>query len=252
MRLAIGLVAISSFFSVVAQATNIPGMGDIPNGFYFTTDMDPVRITMPSDKNFLGGQIVRFALPRAYIYLTNRHSEKQYRRLPSEIEADTIYIVLTYPEGLPYSIALDQLTERSTDLGEKTKSGLMSPAEQLRPVRMKASISVVNRSKYDSMVFSPRPYERYVGDYSKLKRHESLGSNEVYFGKPGDLIRKIRCPLVPEKANPVFFCDYYTVLSTHLIAQVTFVDFRANGGLGFAEERVRAFKATICSYLQCD
>jgi len=235
-----------------ARATTIPGMGDIPNGFFFTTDMDPVSITMRSGAEVLGGPADSFELPRAYIYLTSHHSEKQYRRLPSEIEADTIYIVLTYPKGLPYSIALDQLTKRSAAMRAEGEANSRSPAEQLRHLRMKAAISAVNPDQYQSMVFFPRPYERYLGDYGTLKHHESLGSNEVYFGKPGDLIRKISCPLTAERAKPLFFCDYYTLLSSYVVAKVTFVDFRANGGLAFAEDRIRAFKAAICRYMKCD
>ncbi|RVU38745.1 hypothetical protein EOI86_05595 [Hwanghaeella grinnelliae] len=249
-QLALAVLLVSSS---VSQATRIPGMGDIPNGFFFTTEMDLIKITMPMPRGETeAAPLAVFNLPRAYIYLTSHHSEKQVVELPSEIEADTIFIVLTYPAGEPYSVALARLNESFVAARRNGNTDLKSPSTQLRSVLTEGAISTSKPVAYDSAIFHPRDYEPYIGDYGTLKRHDTLGTSEVYFGKPGDLIRKIRCYRTPENAKPNFFCDYYTVLSSHVMAKVSFVDFRVNGGIRFAEERVRAFKQTVCRHMQCD
>jgi len=93
--------------------------------------------------------------------------------------------------------------------------------------------------------------ETYLGEYEGLRRY-TTGSTEYYYGDLGDELRKIRCMNAPEDANPVFYCEYYTVLNDRLLATVNFVDFRAHGGVEFARERMRILRRTVCPYFECD
>ncbi len=229
-------------------------MGDIPNGFYYTTDMDLVKVALVPN---IGTKpkpepLAEFEIPRAYIYLSSHYSEKHYPELPSEIETKAIYIALTYPDGLPYSIALDQQGRKKSAARREGRAVAKTSAEQLRRLLMTAEISASVPNAYQLPTFRPYKYEKYIGNYGTLKRYSTLSFSEVYFGRPEDLIRRIRCPREPENANPMFFCDYYIVLSSRVVAKIAFVDFRANGGLSFAEERIRAFKAAVCHYVNCD
>ncbi len=229
-------------------------MGDIPNGFYYMTDMDLVKVALVPN---IGTKprpepLVEFEIPRAYIYLSSHHSEKRYPELPSEIETRAIYIALTYPDGLPYSIAIDQQGRKDSAARRAGRAVMQTTADQLRPLRMTAQIALSGPNAYQSAIFRPRDYEKYIGDYGTLKRYTFTGVTDIYFATPENLIRKIRCPRQPENPSPLVFCDYHTVLSSHVRAKVTFVDFRENGGLAFAEERIRAFKAAVCQYVNCD
>jgi hypothetical protein len=216
--------------------------------------MDPVKVTLvsnPRDKA-TSRQLAEFEMPRAYIYLSSFHSEKDFPTLPSQIETDNIYIALTYPDGLPYSVALHQVEKRIASEWRQGNLRQAPAAKQLRPLLMTAEIMGSVPNAYYSAIFDPHSYEHYLGDYETLRRYSTLGSSALYFGKPDDLIRKIRCPRDLEHANPGHHCTYYTVLASNVIAKVSFSDFRVHGGLAFAEERVRAFKAAVCRYVPCD
>lgn len=241
-----------------APATRIPGMGDIPNGFYFTKKMDPIRVTL---RHTAGGEMISeplatFEIPRAYIFLSSLHSEKDFPDLPPEIVTDSIFIAMTYPDGIPYSLALDDRREGARADLEREKASYKGHAHRFRFVLMESQISGSVPNAYDSPTFRPYKYEHYIDDYrdahGTLKHYSTIGVSGVYLGEPGDLIRRVRCPRDIEHTNPVFFCQYHTVLSSHVVAKVTFVDFRVNGGLEFAEERIRAFKAAVCRYIDCD
>jgi len=239
------------------RATWIPGMGDIPNGFYFSTAMDPIQTTLAHHTYGEGAPVplAVFEMPRAYIYLSARHSEKDYDELPSQIVTDSIYIVMTYPNGLPYSLALRDRDERAFAQREKEQAVGKKSTDTFRFVRMKAQIYGSTPNANDLATFRPYKYEHYVDDYvdrrGRLKHYSSLGA-QVYLGEPGELIRRVRCLRPEQQTNPVFYCDYYTPLSANVVAKVTFADFRVNGGLVYAEERLRAFKATVCRYIACD
>jgi hypothetical protein len=253
-RLLLTLVAALVLPASPALATYIPGLGDIPNGYYYTRDMDPVKVTLlsnPRDKA-TSRQLAEFEMPRAYIYLSSFHSEKDFPTLPSHIETNKIYIALTYPDGLPYSVALHQVEKRIASEWRQGNLRQAPAAKQLRPLLMTAEIMGSVPNAYDSAIFHPRSYQHYLGGYETLRRYSTLGISELYFGKPDDLIRKIRCPRSLDQANPKHLCEYYIVLSSNVVAKVAFVDFRVHGGLAFAEERIRAFKAVICRYIPCD
>lgn len=77
------------FVANAAYGEGIPRLGDIP------TTMDPVQVALwPNLRSKSTAEPwVQFEIPRAYIYLTSHHSQKQYVELPSAIEAETIGIM---------------------------------------------------------------------------------------------------------------------------------------------------------------
>ena len=239
--------------SNIARADKIPRSPYIGPQYFFTTKMDPIDVALWPDLRIKADRppVARFSLPRAYIFYVSRAADKSTKPLPQSVQARSVNIMLIYPEGIPYSHAI-------RDYNKKHRVSSWVAAGKLRPRLLIAKIRGVLGDAYNLSYLFPESKntkvkrETYVGTYSGLKHYTTGGIIETFYGPETALIRKIRCGRSLAKTHPRFFCTYYVVLSNHLISEVDFVDFRVHGGVQFAEERVRAFKATICQYVRCD
>ena len=235
-----------------AAADKIPGMGSA-RYYYFTEKMDPIRVTFSTMRydEPVPKPLTTIEIPRAYIYFTPHYGQDEYETLPEEIKVSQLGILLTYPDGLPYSAAI-----RKYRIAHGGSPGLAG--KKLRQVLIKAQIHATAKRTNNLSYLRPRderePGFKSVGDlgvYEGMRRFSHAGSGEVYFGDADDEIPRIECRRAPEDAHARFFCTHYTVLNDRLIAKVQFVDFRANGGIEFVRERMRAFKRIVCPIFEC-
>lgn len=92
-----------------------------------------------------------------------------------------------------------------------------------------------------------------VDDHLGYDAIYSAGSIYYYVSEDDpDEISIITCYRPPEKAKRHVFCTYRFPLNSKLSAELTFVDFRVNGGVPFMRKRVRAFKEKFCPIFNCD
>ena len=228
----------------------VPGLGDIPAGYYFTTDMEPVEVELgrqlPTAPDF--EPLVRLSIPRAYIFFTSEYPQREFGRLPQRIAERELHIMLTYPEGLPYSVAMENY-EKATGICCR------QAADNIRDLRYIAQIAPTNVDARTWPILSPRPnwvYGELVGEYQGLRFYKNKSGCSTYFGEQGDILRKVQCTEPPESLNSIYFCSYYTVLSKNAYAKIRFVDFRAHGGVAFARDRIALFRKTVCQFMTCD
>jgi hypothetical protein len=239
--------------SDLALADKIPGTAYVGSQYFFTTKMDVVDISLWPDlrKKAERPPVAKVKIPRAYIFYISRKPGTNRDPVPSSVDAKSVNIMLTYPDGLPYSHAIRNY-RKEFDVSS------WAAGKALRMLSYIAQINGVLGDAYKLSYLSVGPYnlsateQNFLGTYLGMKRFTTGGSAEIYYASKNALIRKFKCWNSPEKARPEFYCTYWTVLNKHLIASVKFVDFRVHGGIAFAEERIRVFKETICRYVSCD
>lgn len=248
---------VSIYFSCLgaqnAFADRIPGTSRVGPQYYFTIEMDPIEVSLWSRLPKKPGMvpIARFSLPRAYIFFVEDQSSYNPDVLPRSLDANGIDVMVTYPDGLPYSLAI-------RDYKKKFHVSTWEAGRNFRMRLMTARILNVVGNAYKVSYLFPEPESRkykretYIGMYSGYKRYRVGTSFEVFYGPETALIRKIYCNNLLENANPLFYCTYYVVFHAHLITNIDFVDFRVNGGVPFAEDRVRVFMKALCPYVACD
>lgn len=239
--------------SNTAPADKIPGTAYVGPQYYFTTEMDPIDLVFRSkpEQKVSTPPLERFRIPRAYIFFVPGKSRESGNKLPKKLSVNAVQIILTYPNGQPYSHTVRDYA-RTNGVSEATA------AKKIRSRTMISRISVSKNNAYELSYLEPprnefaKKYEKPLGTYSGLARFKTGGSAEIYYASSDALVRKIQCWNSPEKALRNTYCKYYVVLNKRLVAWIDFVDFRVNGGIAFAEERIRVFKETICQYVRCD
>lgn len=236
-----------------AFADRVPGTAYAGRQVHFTTQMDLIEFALWPDlgKKTIIPPVAKFRLPRAYIFNVRGETGENRYSLSSSINASGVGIMLTYPDGLPFSHAIREYRK-------KIRTSSSQAGRALRSVRMTAHLNSVlgNANKLPILSSGPETTrfkrDNYLGIYSGYRRYSMGTSLETFYGPETALIRKMICNDLLANALPRRFCTYYVVLNTHLIAFIKFVDFRVNGGVEFAEKRVRTFLATICPYVTCD
>ena len=238
--------------SNICSADKIPGTAYAGSSYYYTMKMDLIKIEFgPSLGNdAIASPIVSFQLPRAYIFFVDYNEKNNENPLTSRVRAKSVNIMLTYPNGLPYSHSI-------YNYKKSFRVSVSNAAKALRPFRLVAQIRGVKGSSHELAYLSPESEktkmkrETLLGSLFGLKRYIIGDSMEVYYGSKYSLIRKIQCHRTLDKAHRRHFCRYYVILNNHLIASIDFIDFRLNGGIAFAEERVDLFVSTICRFASC-
>jgi len=173
-------------------------------------------------------------LASSAIHWADPYSQQKYKTLPSRIDVHSIAIAIVHPSGTAYSVAL-----KSSD------------SAKLRPVANWAVITRADSAGAANNATAPTARSRftYVKNYEGLEMFvPKVSSFEYYFGKPTDEIWKVICPDHPDTTRPNLFCTYYTSLGPNFYAQIDLIDFRVNGGLSFAKERIATVKKTVCAF----
>lgn len=258
------MVLALAFCSGSETPHHIPGFGSAPF-YYYSTDLSPIDISFGRDRP---GSIeidpwedkLTITLPRAYIVYANGYSSKArkgptYKTLPQRLRTNHVQLLLTYPDGKPYSITQSKSGVEKPDptaWGMGKDIATWPPRRQSRAAAIKADIHLSNTDMRKK--FGPNRYQTYLGERDGFRRFSGLGggSMEYLYDDGPDDIRRVACTRELEKSNPVFFCTYTIVLNKNLWAELQFIDFRLHGGRPFARERIRVFKKAICPIVQCD
>jgi hypothetical protein len=281
-------VALALLFSIidcrVCLADNIPDSYSGPWA-YFSTDMSPVEVNIakifydhntetyrtgtlvdPDSPRFVEGPpIVKATIPRAYINVFGDYSSRalspefRHDNIPDKAFGESLVMMMTYPDGLPYSIAWSSWDDRKPDMSQPGMGAqanmLQSKKDILRATRIKAQVRYSApfdaRDRVLVTIGSGHTLTSTVHDGFQVYSHKSL-PEQAYVDDGPDEIRLIRCLSPIEKSVPSFFCTYYVPLNDKLLVELDFLDFRLNGGRKFARDRVRLFKKIMCPKLQCD
>ena len=238
-----------------ALADNIPDSPYKGPTVYFTDKMDPIevafwaRFTERADRP----PDVVATLPRGYIFVAPGYSQDEYDELPGRVEVDSLFVMFSYPDGLPHKLSRSRFPNRvEIDRWRVREHRLRRYTAVLLPTAKNAYESdAFLPEEYRSWKFD-QPYERYIGDYQDYRLYQGGSSVIYYYGNIDSDIRKIRCLDEKENTLPDQFCKYTTILNSQMYVDVRFVDFRWHGGVAFAEERIRVFKQIICRHVPCD
>ncbi len=274
------LLFVGLFLPVSPRADSIPGKGSFPF-FYYSTDMSPVTVDFAyweydkTEEKWISGPFVpqkgvregspeiSVTIPRAYITLATPYSQKaksnihKFAVLPDRIVSPEIHIDLTYPDGYPYTVMLENWDKLKPDpalksMGKGVES--WSKRDQIRATVQSAVVSLVsegNNSRLNLEKLESLPGYKPLPEYEGL-RHFRRASKEWFFDNGPDDIRAIECYPNPPTRGNIFYCNYYFALNSKLRVELKFIDFRLNGGREFVRERVRAFKKVMCPVFHCD
>lgn len=206
---------------------------------------------------------ISVTIPRAYITLATPYSQKaksnshKFAVLPDRIVSPELHIDLTYPDGYPYTVMLENWDKLKPDptlkgMGKGVES--WSKKDQIRATVQSAVVSLVsegNDSRLNLEKLESLPGYKPLPEYEGF-RHFARASKEWFFDDGSDDIRAIECYPNPPSGGNIFYCSYYFALNSKLRVELEFIDFRQNGGREFVRERVRAFKNVMCPVFHCD
>lgn len=217
---------------------------------FYTTDTDPVEVfyqrcrSVTEDCPFPAD--ISIKIPRAYIITALPYKKTWFScKLPSKIQASVVHIIIADPDGAPMS---------------------RSPYRQNpKPIsRFKLSEVRIRRSRFawnGTALHRLREEEQ-----EKRKSAGGGGVSRAYPGTRGYFPilyypensnsenKKIYCTTrTPHKKHHnEKFCSYRFRLAQNFVVRASFADFRLNGGLKFAEERVRMLRETLCRFYPCN
>lgn len=261
----LGFLALAGLAALVpeaASADKIPMTPFSGRQYYYSTSMDPITVHfMWPDFNRPESRIQDTVfLPRAYIVFAAGYASKPardlgqdladsqrhgYEELPETIQTDSLRILLTYPDGEPFTVALKK---RGRKAGEDYLGTKVARANLFI-----ARVSYISNSH-------PMPLTNHVFTYEKnarLTEYDGLlynpgRHNPHYYSKPSDPFFYVYCSDKLAETRPGRLCQYAVPLGSNYLALVDFLDFRLHGGRAFADERIAAFRRAMCEYFPCD
>lgn len=192
-------------------------------------------------------QIIK--IPRAYIWRAlpfSRGWKTNFfyaRDVPDPLITGALYIRATMPDMAPLSLTTgDWRRQHPGRLRHLSVSAVIRTTGHGVDSRVAIQKGVASMRKKNP-----------VGGHLGYDSVSNAGSTYYYLSENDpDEISIVSCYRPPEKAKKHVFCTYRFPLNSKLSAELTFVDFRANGGVPFMRKRVRAFKRKFCPIFNCD
>ena len=183
---------------------------------------------------------VTLNIPRAYIVFANGYSYQKKREIPDRIETHRISLRLTYPDGKPTTLHVQELGYAPSECRKAR--------DALRPVEYVVSLSYVTPGR-DAFA----PFQEIA---KRRPLQESSEEFEVHFDgifyfipKNQKLISFIYCL---NNSKPNYTCDHYLHPTASLAVKAAFVDFRFHGGAEFVRERAERLRDLLCAkFLAC-
>lgn len=219
----------------------VPGTAFDACFYYYTDDMTPVSVLFFRYKNTKQYNPATATIPRAYIHFAAPgYDQTKQPVLPTRIEVEEVMLGMAYPSGQPIKIARSALTKEGRFPRDVDIVRLMNTAKNFDFLNVPEKYG--NQSKNSFYAGQLGPFRRYV-DYAAADVYYKIGAREI---------RRITCMTAPDQAIAVQKCSYSVVLNEAVWAEMSFPDFRVNGGLSFAEDRVRAITETLCKFVKCD
>jgi hypothetical protein len=219
-----------------------PGVYDSPLYFY-STDMSLVEVKLSHMTEKSETEYVTLRIPRAYILYASRYRPADYSTVPDAIHTNHLTLLLTYPNGKPLSVVAKELdAQRSAG----TRSSICDLREQQYVAELSFVSPGITWSSIRESIFRIN-LDSPLGEYEGLKYYDRSGRQFVFFGDPADeSFLWVQCY---HESKPVFFCKAGIPITTGLLAQVDFVDFRFHGGVQFLKDRVRVLRQTVCTFV---
>ena len=205
-------------------------------------------------------------IPRAYIWSAmpfskDKRSNFHYAKDLSEpIVTGQLHIKATLPDMAPLSVTWNNWDTNKIDLGPLDVSiqrVRQSKREDIRKLSMEAIIRAtahgVDAREVMRKIAEIRKRANPVDSYLGYELFNSGGSAYYYISENdrGET-SIIQCWDRPQKASKTKYCTHSFRLNDKLIAELSFIDFRANGGIDFMRRRIRAFKEKFCPIFNCD
>jgi hypothetical protein len=212
-----------------------PAPFDQGKGSYWSTDMSLVKVWYEyADPANSADRPPDFVIPRAYIKLALPNEWPTPRIVPDEVRHVTTLVLF---------LALDTGEALPVWANKGHDSGSVYRIDRRLYTYFNVNVSPTGRelNRFDRP--PPRP-----GAWTPGAPVDDDGYVRV--GSPNGLYSIHTCEK-EWKPNPVQFCSYAARLTPKIHIRASFSDYRARGGLPYAERVLSVIKATICKYNDC-
>jgi hypothetical protein len=233
--------AMTRVFRVCAIAFALASCGETPpapsgqgKGSYWSTDMSLVKVWYErADPANSADRPPDFVIPRAYIKFALPNEWPTPRIVPDEVRhVTTLALFLAHDTGEALPVAANKRHD-SSEYGFDRKLYAY----------FNVYVNPANRelNRFDRP--PPRP-----GAWTPGTPVDDDGYVRV--DSPNGLYSISTCEK-EWKPNPVQFCGYRARLTPKIYVSASFSDYRAMGGLPYAERVLSVIKTTICKYNSC-
>jgi hypothetical protein len=203
-------------------------------GSYWSTDMSLVKVWYERANPAISADRPDFVIPRAYIQLALPNEWPTPRVVPDEVRhVTTLALFLAHDTGEALPVAADKRRNSSNTDG-------------------------FDRKLYTYFNVNVRPTGREVNTFDRPPPRPGAWTpgtpvdddGYVRVDSPNGLYSIHTCEK-EWKPNPEQFCSYAARLTPKIQIRAWFSDYRAMGGLPYAERVLSVIKATICKYNDC-
>ncbi|UWU85205.1 hypothetical protein N2605_01735 [Bradyrhizobium yuanmingense] len=235
-------IVLASYGLDFARADDVPNQ--VPADYmHFSLDMTPMRISLVND--VVGkANFPDLIVPRAFVVFVNRAPPSSKGPLPSQLSSNEVELVFVDGSGEPWSVAVAERSRR--DGLDRATAGQRMRAEetivQIHPSQMPTA-AYADATRANVLRSAPK---RQNDDFEGLAHYKGVASYSNYMGEPADEFFSVQCE---GRLHPVFLCKYMMSITEGVVARVSFVDFRLNGGRAYANRRLRFVREVVCRYL---
>ncbi len=219
----------------------------VPGHTFSSKDMSLVKVNFArcnfdSPANCVQKIAKVMEVPRAYIISALPYKKNEHCVVPDEIYVGKLHLGINYPDDKPVTV----------------KRNLNSAIGTARFHDMFVDVAYSVKSKID---FSPRKMNTLHRTFStpigagKLDgeswRNLQRYGGRNYLGNAGEGVVNILCSGRIEKTRKDKYFTYTAVLGDGVLVHASFIDFRLNGDLEMARERMRVIRKTVCGLIDC-
>ena len=221
--------------SACGNSCGIPGTAFYNCFYYYTDDLAPVRV------NFVGGGLdksvkARMDIPRAYIAQALPYKASETPRLPNEIELHSVLLLFD-----------------TINYGPLKKSRTKNYSIPYSYVSINVNVfRNFSRLTFDGGDCRNQPAVKFIGLEAGYKKYSGCRSADNAYAGTEEAPIKVRCSFSEKEASVQWSCVHSIRISEYLGLDVIIPDYRKNGGLQIAHERLRNIVTAMCPMLQCD
>ncbi len=238
---ALPFAAALTSWSAVAEQNQWPARFNLP--FYqYSTDTEPVEVTIRHFNDADVSQRVVLRIPRAYLVFVPGYEADRISPLPDALEAQSVTLALTFPDGEP-------LSAHAAAIAAEQGVGLREAILNLRPQTYEVELGYIApgipwETRVRELV---EKHNTRIGVYDGLEHFRDVTS-DIFLGKSetGGLIR-VSCSL-EARAKPNHLCTVRMRLGENLSVNAMFLDFRFHGGREYLNERTRIVRESVCRF----
>ena len=209
-----------------------------PNDFnnFFSTDMRPVKVEFINEQFDRIHEPIKFEVPRAWIAFAGPYDAMKLDQVPDTIQTWTLEIWLSEPDGVPLSSRVSEITRSSQVSISTARDSLRAEEYYVKLWRVDPAMTAEQwRSRFRKSATIERDGRQY--DPHRMV-YMPNGIDDVFV--------EANC----NGSIPVAFCGYVVRVSPHFMARMTFLDFRYDRGIDFANARIRRALGVLCRQSQ--